>query len=209
MKTLFKLIICFPDITSKKKWKGYPRLYGIIVSFCQRPLYGSFDKRFWNSEALVDTNFVTGSQIRTGPYSIKKTIPVSFVKIIVTRVSCNGLNIGELVLGNANKLLGKVTKRVLQEKKFRLAEALNHTIHTLIQSAMLSQISQFCWEVKNWLLLKIKVHKTKVRRAFSKMLSRAMQGLALFPFQYMFTYYYKWKILLIKGKINPKTCRYF
>lgn len=52
---------------------------------------------------------------------------------------------------------------------------------------MLSRISQFSWEVKNWLLFKKKkktAQKTEVMRAISKMRSRAIQVLA-FPHQIM------------------------
>ena len=64
---------------------------------------------------------------------------------------------------------------------------------------MLSRISQFSGEVKNWLLFKKKktAQKTEVMRAISKMRSRAMQVLAFSLLNYEISNYYKWKILNI------------
>ena len=67
----------------------------------------------------------------------------------------NTLNLGELVL-KTQTLSWEGSLKELTGKHSRRAGALNHTIHTPIQSAMLSRISQFSWEVKNWLLFKKK-----------------------------------------------------
>lgn len=97
----------------------------------------------------------------------------------------NTLNLGELVLKTQTHCWEVSLKRT-NRKTFQTSRSIkSHYSHSSSICHDLSRISQFSWEVKNWLLFKKKkkktAQKTEIMRAISKIRSRAIQALASPP----------------------------